>query len=310
MSKSSHQVIILGSGPAGLTAALYTSRANLSPLLLEGPEPGGQLTTTTDVENYPGFSEGILGPELMDEMRKQAKRFGTTIVSSPATRVDFSSSPFRVWLDDQEEQAEVVIIATGATARTLGLEREKELMGHGLSTCATCDGSFFRGQEIVVVGGGDSACEEALFLTKFGTRIRIIHRRDELRASKIMANRVLEHSKIEVIWDSELVELLGEKKSGVTGGVIQNVKSKEKTQIECGGIFYAIGHIPNTKLFKDFLEVDKNGYLITKPDSTATNITGVFACGDVQDHIFRQAVTAAGTGCMAAIEAERYLSGH
>lgn len=310
MSETMRDVMILGSGPAGLTAALYTSRANLHPLLVHGPEPGGQLTTTTEVENYPGFAKGILGPDLMEEMRKQAERFGTEFLSGLVTKVDFSTKPFRLWMGEQELKAKILIIATGATARTLGLEREKELMGFGLSTCATCDGAFFRDQEIVVVGGGDSACEEALFLTKFGKRVRMLHRREELRASKIMAKRVLEHPKIEVVWNSVLVKLLGDKKTGLTGGILQDTKTGKESEIQCNAIFYGIGHTPNTKPFQGILEMDENGYLITKPNSTKTNIDGVFACGDVQDHVFRQAVTAAGTGCMAAIEAERYLAGH
>ena len=309
-SDTTRQVIILGSGPAGLTAALYAARANLAPLLAHGPEPGGQLTTTTHVENYPGFAQGILGPDLMEEMRKQAERFGTEFLRGLATKVDFGARPHRVWIDDQEHRAHVVIIATGATGRRLGLAKEDELMGYGLSTCATCDGAFFRNQEIVVIGGGDSACEEALFLTKFGTRVRLIHRRDALRASKIMAKRVLEHPKIEVIWNHGLVKLLGDRKTGLTGGILKHSNTSVETEIKCAAIFYGIGHTPNTALFKGLLEMDENGYLITKADSTQTNIPGVFAAGDVQDHVFRQAVTAAGSGCMAAIEAERYLAGH
>ncbi|MCB0345699.1 MAG: thioredoxin-disulfide reductase [Bdellovibrionales bacterium] len=310
MSESARKVVILGSGPAGLTAGIYAARANLEPLIVHGPQPGGQLTTTTEVENYPGFAQGIMGPELMDEMRKQAERFEAAVEQKLATKVDLSSRPFSIWFDDEEVKAETLIIATGATARTLGLEREWELMGHGLSTCATCDGAFFRDEEIVVVGGGDSAAEEALFLTKFGKRVRLIHRRDELRASKIMAQRVLDHPKIEVVWNHHLVQLVGEKPRGITGGILENVNTGEKTEIECAAIFYAIGHTPNTDLFKGQLEMDSNGYLITKPDSTKTNVEGVFACGDVQDHVFRQAITAAGSGCMGAIEAERFLADH
>lgn len=310
MSDSKRNVVILGSGPAGLTAAIYTARANLAPLLAHGPQPGGQLTTTTDVENYPGFAAGIMGPELMEEMRKQAERFGTEIVMKLASRVDFSSQPLRVWFDDEEIKTDAVIIATGATARTLGLARESELMGYGLSTCATCDGAFFRDQEIVVIGGGDSACEEALFLTKFGKRVRIVHRRDELRASKIMADRALSNPKIEPLWNKQLVELKGSREKGITGAVLEDTETGKRSEIECAAIFYGIGHTPNTKIFTGLLDMDENGYLITAPDSTKTNIAGVFACGDVQDHVFRQAVTAAGSGCMAAIEAERYLAGH
>ena len=310
MSKKVHDVIILGTGPAGLTAGIYTARANLAPLIAHGPQPGGQLTTTTHVENFPGFAEGIMGPDLMDEMRKQAERFGAEIVQMLATKVDFSSSPFKIWFDDREEHAKAVIISTGASAKTLSLAREWEMMGYGVSTCATCDGAFFRDQEICVVGGGDSACEEALFLTKFGKRVRLIHRRGELRASKIMAQRALEHPKIEMVWNSTVVDIIGDKKSGVTAIVLENVNSKERTEIECQALFYGIGHTPNTKLFEGILKMDENGYLITKPDSTQTDIPGIFACGDVQDHVYRQAVTAAGNGCMAAIEAERFLAGH
>ncbi len=308
--KSIRELVILGTGPAGLTAALYTARANLKPLVVHGPQPGGQLTTTTLVENFPGFIEGIFGPDLMINMEKQAARFGAEIVQRLATKVDLSKRPFKIWFDDLEVQTKALIISTGASAKTLNLPREAELMGYGLSTCATCDGAFFRDQEIVVVGGGDSACEEALFLTKFGSRVRLIHRRDQLRASKIMADRVLNHPKIEVIWDHTLVELLGDRKAGLTGAILENTKTGARQEIQCGALFYGIGHTPNTALFKGVLDADSNGYLITKPQSTATNVAGVFACGDVQDHIYRQAITAAGSGCMAAIEAERFLSEH
>ncbi len=304
------QIIILGTGPAGLTAGLYAARANLSPLIAQGPQPGGQLTTTTHVENFPGFSEGILGPDLMEEMRKQAERFGAEIITALATKVDLSKRPFKIWFeDDRVETANALIIATGASAKTLGLEREWEMMGYGLSTCATCDGAFFNDQEIVVIGGGDSAAEEALFLTKFGKRVRLIHRRDELRASKIMAQRVLNHPKVEVIWNSVPVKLLGDQKSGITGAILKDTVTGKETEIQTNAIFYGIGHTPNTKLFEGLIEMDENKYLVTKPNSTKTNIEGVFACGDVQDHVFRQAVTAAGSGCMAAIEAERFLAG-
>lgn len=309
MADGIREVIILGSGPAGLTAGVYTARANLSPLILHGPQPGGQLTTTTDVENFPGFSKGIMGPELMDEMRKQAERFGAEVRQEVATKIDLSKQPFTVTTAEGSYQAKVLIVSTGATAKTLGLEREWELMGYGLSTCATCDGAFFRDQEIIVVGGGDSACEEANFLTKFGKRVRMVHRRDQFRASKIMAQRVFDNPKIEVVWNHVPLELKGDKKSGITGLVVENVKTGEKTTLETNAIFYAIGHTPNSELFKGVLEMDENGYLITKPNSTQTNVPGVFACGDVQDHVYRQAVTAAGTGCMAAIEAERFLAG-
>ena len=310
MAGSVHEMIILGSGPAGLTAGVYAGRAQLAPILIHGPLSGGQLTTTTDVENFPGFSHGIMGPELMEEMKKQAARFGTEMVEDWATKVELGSSPFKIHLSDKVLETKTLVIATGASARTLGLEREAELMGYGLSTCATCDGAFFKDQEIVVIGGGDSACEEALFLTKFGKRVRLIHRRDELRASKIMATRVLEHPKIEVLWNQIPVKLLGEKKTGITGAILKDTKTGAESEIQCNAIFYAIGHTPNTELFKGVLEMDSNGYLITEANSTRTKIPGVFACGDVQDHVFRQAVTAAGSGCMAAIEAERYLAGH
>lgn len=309
MSSSNHNhVIILGTGPAGLTAGVYTARANLSPLIIQGPQPGGQLTTTTDVENFPGFSKGIMGPELMEEMRKQAERFGSKVLTGWVTKVDFSKKPYSVFIEKDEYTCDALIISTGATAQTLGLDREWELMGFGLSTCATCDGAFFRDQEIVVVGGGDSACEEAVFLTKFGKRVRLILRRDEFRASKIMVDRVLKNDKVEVIYNQNVVQLLGDKKSGLSGAVLEHSKTKERSEIQCAALFYAIGHKPNTELFKGILDMDENGYLITVPNSTKTNIPGVFASGDVQDHVFRQAVTAAGSGCMAAIEAERYLA--
>lgn len=308
MEKNHKSVIILGSGPAGLTAAVYTARANLSPLVIQGPQPGGQLTTTTDVENFPGFAKGIMGPELMDQMQKQAERFGAEVLTGWVTAVDLSKKPYTVNLDYESYTCDVLIISTGATARTLNLPRESELMGFGLSTCATCDGAFFKDQEIIVIGGGDSACEEAHYLTKFGKRVRLILRRDEFRASKIMVERVLKNPKIEVMYNHNLVELLGDQKNGLTGGVFENTKTGEKIQLETSAIFYAIGHTPNTTLFKGVLDMDENGYLIAKPDSTKTNVEGVFACGDVKDHVYRQAITAAGSGCMAAIEAERYLA--
>lgn len=301
------KLTIIGAGPAGYTAAIYAARASLEPVLIEGSIPGGQLTTTTEVENFPGFSTGIMGPELMDEMRKQAERFGAKFVSGMVVKVDFSKNPFSISLDSGEIKSKVVIIATGAVSRTLGLAREKEMLGFGLSTCATCDGAFFRNQEIVVIGGGDSACEEALFLTKFGKRVRVILRRDQFRSSKIMAERVLKHPKIEVIYNHNLIDFIGDRQTTLHGAIIENVKSKERTKIECSAIFYALGHTPATELFKGILDMDENGYIITKPNSTKTNIEGVFACGDVQDHKFRQAITAAGSGCMAAIEAERFL---
>lgn len=303
-------VLILGSGPAGLTAAIYAARANLNPLVVEGPQPGGQLTTTTEVENFPGFETGIMGPDLMEVMRKQAQRFNARIEMKQATKVNLESRPFSVWFDNDKITTDSLIIATGATAKTLGLPEDKELMGFGLSTCATCDGFFFRDQEIVVIGGGDSACEEALFLTKFGKRVRLIHRRDELRASKIMADRVKKHEKIEIIWNATVSKILGSRETGVTGAILKDTKTMAEFEINCNAIFYGIGHKPNTELFQSQLELDENGYIKTNPDSSSTSIEGVFACGDVQDHVFRQAITAAGSGCMAAIECERWLAIH
>ena len=306
-----YDVIIIGSGPAGLTAAVYTARANLSPLLIEGEpsstsdQPGGQLMLTTDVENFPGFPDGIMGPELMGNMRQQAERFGTEILTEKVTRVDFSSRPFGVWVRDQEYRAQSVIVSTGAQSTMLGLEEEKRLLGHGLSTCATCDGFFFRGHTIAVVGGGDSAVEEATFLTKFAEKVILIHRRDELRASKIMRDRAMANEKIEFLWDSVVEGLLGESK--LEGARIRNVKTGETSTLDVTGMFIAIGHKPNTGLFSGQLDLEDNGYLITAPSGSATNVEGVFACGDVQDHTYRQAITAAGSGCMAAIDAERWL---
>jgi len=309
MPSNIRDVLILGSGPAGLTAAIYTARANLSPLVVQGPMLGGQLTTTTEVENYPGFRDGIMGPALMQQMREQAERFGAEVAYGICTKVDLSSRPFTLTFDDErEEKARTLIISTGASPSKLGLVGEDGFMGYGLSTCATCDGAFFRDKEIVVIGGGDSACEEALFLTRFGKRVRVIHRREEFRASKIMADRVLAHPKIEVLWNSRILELRGEPHKKLTGAKIENSKTHETSEIHCDAIFYAIGHIPNSSLFDGILKMDETGYLLTGPDSTKTNIAGVFACGDVRDHVYRQAVTAAGTGCMAALEAERFLS--
>jgi thioredoxin reductase (NADPH) len=298
------KVAIIGSGPAGLTAAIYTARADLRPLMIEGMERGGQLMLTTDVENYPGFPDGIMGPELMEGFRKQAERFGTRIMSSDVTKVDFSSRPFKIWVDEDEYQADSVIISTGASARWLGLESETRLRGHGVSACATCDGFFFRDKEIAVVGGGDSAAEESLFLTKFASKVYLIHRRDELRASKIMANRVLEHDKIEVIWDTVVEEVLGE--DLVTGLKLYNRITQETSELAVEGLFLAIGHDPNTKIFQDAIELDEKGYILTG-DNTMTSVPGVFAAGDVTDHVYRQAITAAGLGCQAAIDAERWL---
>jgi thioredoxin reductase (NADPH) len=305
---SKKKVIILGSGPAGLTAAVYAARANLEPLLLHGPTPYGQLSMTTDVENFPGFPQGIMGPELMEHMEAQAKRFGTEIVQDMITQVSFGSSPFSLTgSSGTKYSADVVIVATGAKPKLLGVPGELELMGYGVSTCATCDGAFFREQVIVVIGGGDSACEEALFLSRFGSKVILVHRRDELRASKIMQDRVLKHSKIELIWNSDLQKIEGDRAKGVTGIKVLNSKTEEVTTLPCAAVFIAIGHIPNTSLFKGVLDMDEGGYLVPKPNSTQTNIPGIFACGDVQDTVFRQAITAAGSGCMAAIETERYL---
>ena len=300
-------MVIIGSGPAGLTAAVYAARANLQPLLIEGREPGGQLTLTTLVENYPGFGEGIMGPQLMEEMRKQALRFGTEIVTSYVYAVKLKEYPFRVYFADQEVTTKTVVISTGSSAKLIGIESELQLMGHGVSTCATCDGFFYRGREIAVVGGGDSAMEEATFLTKFATKVSVIHRRDVLRASKIMQDRAFSNPKIQFIWDSVVDHVVGTKETGVTGLKLKNVKTLEASELKVDGLFVAIGHNPNTDIFKGQIELDSHGYIKTQPDSTRTNIPGVFACGDVQDPVFRQAVTAAGTGCMAAIEAERWL---
>jgi thioredoxin reductase (NADPH) len=308
---SHHPVVIIGSGPAGLTAAIYTARANLDPLVIEGEpsstsdQPGGQLMLTTDVENYPGFPEGIMGPELMMRCREQAARFGATFITEKVTKVDFGQRPFTAWVRDEQHTADAVIVSTGAQSIMLGLERERELIGHGVSTCATCDGFFFRGQEIAVIGGGDSAVEEASFLTKFATRVYLIHRRDQLRASKIMQQRAFDNPKIEMVWDTVVEEVRGA--DSLEGVTLRNVRTGELSQLAVGGLFVAIGHRPNTDLFAGVLDMEDNGYLITQPGSTATNIDGVFACGDVQDHTYRQAITAAGSGCMAAIDAERWL---
>ena len=306
--KDRYKVVIMGSGPAGLTAALYTARADLEPIVFEGMEAGGQLTLTTDVENFPGFPDGIMGPELMVSMKKQAERFGAQCVFGEVTAVDFSTTPYKITTDKKEILADTFIISSGASAKMLGLESEKELLGYGVSTCATCDGFFFKDKEIAVVGGGDTAVEEALFLTKFGTKVTLIHRRDQLRASKIMQDRAFANDKIEFMWDTVVEEVLGTKETGVRGLRVKNVKNGEISDIECQGFFVAIGHTPNTSLFEGKLNMDENGYIKTKNGSTETNVPGVFAAGDVQDHVYRQAITAAGTGCMAAIDAERYLA--
>jgi thioredoxin reductase (NADPH) len=305
---SPRQVIIIGSGPAGLTAALYTARANLAPLLIEGVEAGGQLMLTTLVENYPGYREGILGPELMAEMKAQAAKFGAEIVQGDVRAVDIRARPIVVRTDEAEYQGSSLIIATGASAKLLGLPSERTLMGHGVSTCATCDGYFFRGHEIAVIGGGDSAMEEAIFLTKFATKVTVVHRRDTLRASKIMQDKARANPKIAWMLNSEIDEIQDTGKGEVSAMVVRSKTDGTRTVVPVSGVFVAIGHTPNTSLFRDQLELDTNGYILTH-DGSKTSVPGVFACGDVQDHVYRQAITAAGSGCMAALDAERYLEG-
>lgn len=302
-----HKVVIIGSGPAGLTAALYNSRAMLNPVVIDGIEPGGQLMITSDVDNYPGFPDGILGPELMDKMRKQVERFGTTFINGHVEEIDVNKRPFQLTVNDDKILADSVIIASGASANWLGLDSETQLKGKGVSACATCDGFFFKEEEVVVIGGGDTALEEALFLTKFAKKVTIVHRRDQLRASKIMQDKSFANPKIEFIWDSIVEEVLGVTEGKVTGVRLKNIKSGETSKLDCQGFFVAIGHTPNTSLFKGKLEMDVNGYILTKNGTTFTSVPGVFASGDVQDSVYRQAVTAAGTGCMAAIDAEKFL---
>lgn len=299
------KVLIIGSGPAGLTAAIYAARADLSPLMIEGMERGGQLMITTDVENYPGFPDGVMGPDLMEQMRKQAERFGTRIISSDVTSVDFSQRPFTVSVGQDTYSAESVVISTGASARWLGVEGEERLRGFGVSACATCDGFFFKEKELLVIGGGDTALEEALFLTKFASKVTVVHRRDEFRASPIMADRVLDHPKIDVLWNSVVDQIVGD--TLVSGAKIRNVETDEVTDFTADGVFVAIGHTPNTKVFADQLDLDEAGYLLTEPGTTFTSVEGVFAAGDVTDKTYRQAVTAAGMGCQAALDSQRWL---
>ena len=300
------EVIIIGGGPAAFTAALYSARANLNPLVIEGFAWGGQLMITSDVENYPGYPDGVLGPEMMQDLRRQAERFGTEFLTDDATKVDFSERPFRVWVGDSEYRAESIIIATGANARQLGLDSERRLQGRGVSYCAVCDAAFFKDREIVVVGGGDSAMEEATFLAKFGTKVTVVHRRDVFRASPIMVDRAKASDKIDFVLDSVVEEVLGE--DAVTGVLVRNLKTEERSEIPADGFFVAIGHDPTTALFRGQIDMDEAGYILTRGKTTETNIPGVFAAGDVQDHVYRQAVTAAGSGCMAALDAERFLT--
>ncbi len=303
-----NNVIIIGSGPAGYTAALYAARANLKPLIFEGNQPGGQLTITTDVENYPGFPDGILGPELMDKFKSQAERFGAKIYSMNVDKVEFSNSDFIVYVGNEDFSAKSIIISTGASAKLLGLESEKKLMGHGVSACATCDAFFFKNKHVYVVGGGDSAMEEATFLTKFATKVTIVHRRDSFRASKIMQDKVFKNDKINVLWNTQVIDMLGEPNTGGLKSIlVENTITNEQSTIECEGLFLGIGHKPNSDIFKDQLELDNSGYIKTYNNSTQTSIPGVFAAGDIMDPVYRQAITAAGSGCMAALDAEKYI---
>ncbi|GJM43773.1 MAG: thioredoxin reductase [Gemmatimonadota bacterium] len=301
------EVAIIGSGPAGLTAAIYSARANLKPVVIEGMQAGGQLTTTTDVENFPGFPEGVMGPDLMQRFRAQAERFGARFIRGDVQRLDLESKPIRVVFEDGELTCDALILSTGATPRMPGLPNEKELVGHGLSTCATCDGFFYRDQEIAVVGGGDSALEEATFLTKFASTVHLLHRRDELRGSKIMQDRALSNEKIQVHWNTVVSEILADEQGSVRGVTLKDTQTGDQRELAIHGLFIAIGHVPNTSLVKGQVDLDENGYIALPKSGTATNVPGVFACGDVADHVYRQAITAAGTGCQAAIDAERWL---